>query len=55
MIINLIGTSPDGDAFDFVKTTASPIVTSPGNVLERFLEYFSPGFYIYYNCFCNIN
>lgn len=36
MIINLIGTSPDGDAFDFGKTTGSPIVTSPGNILERF-------------------
>lgn len=36
MIINIIGTSPDGDAFDFGKTTGSPIVTSPGNILERF-------------------
>lgn len=54
MVINLTGTSPDGDAFDLVKTTVSPIVTSPGNTLERCLEYFSPEFYIYYK-FYNIN
>lgn len=54
MVINLTGTSPDGDAFDLVKTSVSPIVTSPGNTLERCLEYFSPEFYIYYK-FYNIN
>lgn len=55
MVINLTGTSPDGDAFDLVKTTVSPIVTSPGNTLERCLEYFSPEFYIYYKFYISIS